>query len=205
MPYPYQSTWLGIPVIICPDDIIWMQEIVWDVKPDLIIETGVAYGGSVLFYSSLLELLSNNGSVIGIDITLDKCQGIENHPLSHRITLIEGSSIDKKVIRKVHKFARGKRVLVCLDSDHSLHHVYNELKAYAPLVSVDSYCVVFATMIEDMPAEMIPENASWRKGNNPKIAIDKFLENNKNFKLETKYKKELYFSAVSGGILKRCA
>ena len=135
--YTYNFSWMGRPIIQAPQDIIAMQEIIWKIKPDLIIETGIAHGGSLIFAASMLELLGEDGEVIGIDIDIRKHNRteIENHPMFNRITLIEGSSIDKDVVKKVHETAKTKkRVLLILDSDHTHGHVLQELELYSPLV-----------------------------------------------------------------------
>lgn len=189
--YPYNFTWLGRPIIQLPQDILALQEIVWAVRPDLIIETGIAHGGSLILSASLLALLDicefgeataapNSGKprrVIGVDIDIraHNREALNSHPLRRRLELVEGSSIDTGVIERVRREASGhERILVCLDSNHTHEHVLQELEAYAPLVSVDSYCVVFDTAIEDMPDGMFPDRP-WRKGDNPKTAVREFL------------------------------
>ena len=158
--YSYHFTWLGRPIIQFPQDMIAMQEIIWQVKPDLIVETGLAHGGSLIFYASMLELLGSNGQVLGIDIDIREHNRveIEKHSMFKRITMIEGSSIDKDVAKQVHNFARDKKeILVVLDSMHTHDHVLRELELYSPLVTKDSYLVVFDTVIEDMPADFFPD------------------------------------------------
>lgn len=209
--YSYNFSWLGRPIIQYPQDIVAMQEIIWDVKPDLIIETGIARGGSLIFYASLLELLAIcegfEGEVVGIDIDIRPYnrKAIEAHPLFRRITMIEGSSISEEVIRQVHDFARNKqRVLVCLDSMHTHDHVIAELEAYAPLVSVGSYCVVFDTVIEDMPEDAFPDRP-WGKGNNPKTAVWEFLKNHPEFEIDKSIENKLLITVAPDGYLKRIA
>src|SRR5450759_1002989 len=163
--YTYNFSWLGRPIIQLPQDIIAMQEIIWSVKPDLIIETGIAHGGSLIFSASMLELNAacggpQNAEVLGVDIDIrvHNREAIEAHPMAKRISMIQGSSVGPDIIEQVKAKAAGKqRVLVCLDSNHTHDHVLAELEAYAPLTSVGSYCVVFDTVIEDMPAEMFPD------------------------------------------------
>ena len=180
--YSYHFSWMGMPIIQNPQDIIAMQEILWRVKPDLVIETGVARGGSLIFFASMLEILSHcggaqNASVIGIDIDIREHnrEAIISHPLSKRISLIQGSSVDPLIISNVYEKASSfKNILVCLDSNHSHEHVLKELQNYAPLVSKNSYCVVFDTIVEDLPKGTI-KNRPWDKGNNPKTAVIEFL------------------------------
>jgi len=202
--YSYNFSWMGRPIIQYPQDIIAMQEIIWNVKPDLIIESGIAHGGSLIFYASMLELIGVEGTVIGIDIDIRKHnrREIEKHPMFKRITMIEGSSIDNSVIEKVRRFAQGKkRVLVCLDSLHTHDHVLRELEAYSPLVSPGSYCVVFDTIVEDLPDEYSADRP-WRKGNNPKTAVWKFLEGNNRFVIDKEIENKLLITVCPDGYLK---
>ena len=202
--YSYNFSWMGRPIIQYPQDIIAMQEIIWNIKPDLIIETGIAHGGSLIFYASMLKLLGRKGKILGIDIDIrdHNCREIENHPMSKWITMIEGSSVDNTTIDQVHKFAQGKkRVLVCLDSLHTHDHVLRELEAYSPLVTRGSYCVVFDTIIEDIPDEYSADRP-WGKGNNPKTAVWKFLANNKNFIVDKEIENKLLVTVCPDGYLK---
>ena len=180
--YSYNFSWLGRPIIQYPQDIVAMQEIIWSVQPDLIIETGIAHGGSLIFSASMLELNAACGGpkdaeVLGIDIDIraHNREAIVAHPMARRISMIQGSSIAPDVVAKVHTKAAGKRsVLVCLDSNHTRDHVLAELLAYAPLTTVGSYCVVFDTLIEDMPHDAYPDRP-WAPGNNPKTAVFEYL------------------------------
>ena len=189
--YSYNFSWLGRPIIQYPQDIVAIQELIWRVRPDLIIETGVAHGGSVVLNASMLALLeycqarSGQGTdcvpgerrVIGIDIDIRQHNraAIEAHPLSHKIELIEGSSTAEDVISSVRERARHHhRIMVLLDSNHTHEHVLAELEAYAPLVSEDSYCVVFDTVIERLPEEVFHDRP-WRRGNSPLTAVQLFL------------------------------
>ena len=184
--YSYNFSWMGRPIIQYPQDIIAMQEIIWHVKPDLIIETGIAHGGSLIFYASMLELTGGEGKVLGIDIDIREHnrREIEKHPMFKRITMIEGSSVDESVIEKVRKCAQGKkRVLVCLDSLHTHDHVLRELEAYSLLVTRGSYCVVFDTIVEDLLDEY-SKDRPWGKGNNPKTAVRAFLKKNDRFVID---------------------
>ena len=179
--YSYNFSWMGRPIIQYPQDMIAMQEIIWELKPDLIIETGIAHGGSLIYYASLLELLSvsgyGDGKIIGIDIDIRKHNRveIESHPMFKRIEMIEGSSIASNIIDQIKEYARDKnKILVILDSNHTHEHVLAELEAYAPLVTPGSYCVVFDTLIEDTPKELITDRP-WGKGDSPKTAVWEYL------------------------------
>ena len=181
--YVYNFHWLGIPIIQIPQDIQALQEIIWETKPDLIIETGVAWGGSLVFSASMLALLEScgqieKGEVVGVDIDIrsHNRQALESHPLSRKITLIEGSSIDQAIIDQVHAVAaRHTRIMVCLDSNHTHDHVLAELEAYGPLVSPGCYCMVGDTIIEDAPEGMTAQRP-WGKGNSPKTAVFEYLQ-----------------------------
>ena len=203
--YMNNFSWLGRPLIQLPSDAMAMQEIIWAVKPDLIIETGVAHGGSVVLSASLLELLGH-GEVLGIDIDIrpHNRQAIEAHPLARRISLIEGSSTDPKVVAQVRERAAGKaRVMVCLDSNHTHEHVLAELEAYAGLVSVDSYCIVFDTFVEDMPADHVWTDRPWGKGNNPKTALREWLQRHPEFEIDHSIENRLLVTSAPDGFLRR--
>ncbi len=203
--YTYNFSWLGRPIIQFPQDMIAMQEIVWQVKPDLIIETGIAHGGSLIFYASILELLGNNGEALGIDIDIREHNlvEIEKHPMFKRISMIEGSSVDKNIAKQVHDFAKDKKqILVVLDSMHTHDHVLKELEFYSPLVTKGSYLVVFDTAIEDMPEDFFPDRP-WGKGNNPKTAVWEFLKNNKHFEIDKMIGNKLLITVAPSGYLKR--
>jgi cephalosporin hydroxylase len=202
--YSYNFSWMGRPIIQYPQDIIAMQEIIWHVKPDLIIETGIAHGGSLIFYASMLELLGGEGKVLGIDIDIREHnrREIEKHPMFKRITMIEGSSVDERVIETVRKYAQGKkRVLVCLDSLHTHDHVLRELEAYSLLVTRGSYCVVFDTIVEDLLDEY-SKDRPWGKGNNPKTAVREFLKKNDRFVIDKKIENKLLITVAPEGYLK---
>jgi len=203
--YSYNFSWMGRPIIQFPQDILAMQELIWSIKPNLIIETGIARGGSLIFYASMLELLGEDGIVLGIDIDIRQHNRveIEQHPMFKRITMIEGSSIDAETAEQVHMLAEGKkRVLVVLDSNHTHEHVAKELEYYAPLVSVDSYIVVFDTVIEDMPSDFFPDRP-WGKGNNPKTAVDEFLKTTDQFIVDEEISNKLLISVAPRGYLRR--
>jgi len=202
--YPYHFTWLGRPIIQYPQDIIGLQELMWKIKPDLIIETGIARGGSLIFSASILEMIGK-GKVIGIDVEIRKQNKIEiqKHSLFKRIIMLEGSSLDEKIVKKVYRFARGKKkILLLLDSFHTHDHVLRELNLYSNLIRKDNYILVFDTIIEDMPKNTFP-NRPWGKGNNPKTAVKEFLKINKNFKLDRKMEEKLLITSCPNGLLKR--
>lgn len=208
--YSYHFEWLGRPIIQYPQDMIAMQEIIWSVQPNLIIETGIAHGGSLIFFAAMLELNAVCGgpadaAVLGVDIDIraHNRKAIENHPLAKRISMIQGSSIAPDVIELVKSKVAGKqRVLVCLDSNHTHDHVLAELKAYAPLTSVGSYCVVFDTVIEDMPPEMFPDRP-WGPGNNPKSAVWEWLRSHPEFQIDESIHNKLLITVAPDGFLKR--
>jgi cephalosporin hydroxylase len=212
--YSYNFSWLGRPIIQYPQDIVAMQELIFTVQPDLIIETGIAHGGSLILYASLLELNAmcggqQNFSVLGIDIDIraHNREAIEAHPIFQRghITMLEGSSIDADMVAKVHKFAAPyKRIMVLLDSNHTHEHVFSELTAYAPLVSVDSYCVVFDTVIENMAADAYPDRP-WGKGNNPMTAAGAYLASHPEYVCDEMMDSKLLISVAPKGFLKRIA
>jgi len=218
--YSYHFDWLGRPIIQFPQDIMAMQEIIWTVKPDLIIETGIAHGGSLVFSASMLALLDlcdavnakkcinpleSSRKVLGIDIDIraHNRSAIEAHPLSSRIQMIEGSSIDPIVIQMVQDIASSyTKILVCLDSNHTHDHVLAELHAYAPLTSRDSYCVVFDTVVEDMPKSMFPDRP-WGPGNNPKTAVYQYLKTHPEFTIDKQVDHKLLITVAPDGYLKR--
>lgn len=202
--YSYNFSWLGRPIIQFPQDIVAMQEIIWRVKPDLIIETGIAHGGSLIFWSSMLQLLGGDGRVIGIDIAIRprNREELEQHPLFSRITLVEGSSVDAVIVDRVRTLAAGRRrVMVVLDSNHAHDHVLKELQLYSPLVCRGSYLVVFDTIVEEMPDDFAA-GRPWGKGNNPKTAVREFLKHNDRFEVDVEVERKLLLSVAPGGYLK---
>ena len=208
--YSYNFSWMGRPIIQYPQDIIAMQELIWSIKPDLIIETGIAHGGSLIFSAAMLELNAVCGGpadaeVLGVDIDIrsHNKQAIEAHPMAKRISMIQGSSIAPEIIAQVKDKAKNRqKILVCLDSNHTHEHVLAELNAYAKLTSVDSYCVVFDTLIEEMPAEAYPDRP-WGPGNNPRTAVWEFLKSNKQFQIDKNIDNKLLISVAPDGYLKR--
>ena len=230
--YMYNFDWLGRPIIQTPIDMIAMQELIWNIKPDLIIETGIAHGGSLVMSASMLALLdyceavelgqtldpkATKRRVLGIDIDIraHNRAAIEAHPMAHRIDMLQGSSISTEMIDQVHGIAsQYKKILVCLDSNHTHEHVLAELEAYAPLVSIDSYCCVFDSIVEDMPADMFPDRP-WAPGNNPKTAVREYLKllkhNGRNasdgeplvFEIDKAIENKLLLTVAPDGYLKR--
>lgn len=208
--YSYNFSWLGRPIIQYPQDMIALQEVIWDVKPDMIIETGIAHGGSLIFSASMLILLEacgeiEDGKVLGIDIDIREHnrKAIEAHPMSKKITMFQGSSIDEEMIARVHEFAKkGKKILVILDSNHTHDHVLAELRAYAHLASVGSYCCVFDTLIEDMPKGSYPDRP-WNKGDNPKTAVWEYLKECDDFEIDKTIENKILITVAPDGYLKR--
>jgi len=218
--YSYNFNWLGRPAIQLPNDAWAMQELIWQIKPDLIIETGIAHGGSLVFSASqlaqldlceaigagtMLDPMKSRRKVLGIDIDIraHNRAAIEAHPMASRIKMIQGSSIAPEIIEQVTEIASGyKTILVCLDSNHTHEHVLAELEAYAPLTSVGSYCVVFDTIIEDMPKEMFP-NRPWGPGNNPKTAVWEYLKTHPEFGIDKSIQHKLLITVGPDGYLKR--
>jgi cephalosporin hydroxylase len=218
--YTYNFRFLGRPIIQYPQDMTAMQELIWEVKPDLIIETGIAHGGSIIMSASMLALLDmceaielgavlnpkkSKRRVLGLDIDIRQHnrEAIEAHPMSSRIQMIQGSSIAPEVIEQVKAVAKNyQRVLVCLDSNHTHDHVLAELVAYAPLTSVGSYCVVFDTIVEDMPKAMFPDRP-WGPGDNPKTAVREYLKTHPEFEIDKSIDHKLLISVAPDGYLKR--
>ncbi|MBP1063759.1 cephalosporin hydroxylase [Bradyrhizobium japonicum] len=208
--YSYHFEWMGRPIIQYPQDILAVQEIIWSVKPDLIIETGIAHGGSLIFSASMLELNAISGGpkdaeVLGIDIDIraHNRAAVEAHPMARRISMIEGSSVAPEVIAAVRAKAAGKRsVLVMLDSNHTYDHVIAELDAFAHLATIGSYCIVFDTVIEDMPADAFADRP-WGRGNNAKTAVFEFLERHPEFEIDKSIQHKLLVTVAPDGYLKR--
>ncbi|CAN5530874.1 cephalosporin hydroxylase family protein [soil metagenome] len=203
--YSYHFSWMGRPIIQFPQDIVAMQEIIWKIKPDLIFETGIAHGGSLIFSASMLELIGGDGQVLGVDIDIREHNRmeIEKHSMMKRITMIQGSSIDKDVANKVYEIARNKKnILVILDSNHTGDHVEKELELYSGLVSLNSYLLVYDTIVEDMPADFVVDRP-WGLGNNPKTAVHKFLHQNQNFIIDREIQDKLQITVAPDGYLKR--
>ena len=218
--YSYNFSWHGRPIIQYPQDIMAMQEIIWKVRPDLIIETGIAHGGSLIFSASMLAQLDlcdaiesgemfdtrvSKRKVLGLDIDIraHNRDAIEAHPMASRIQMIQGSSIAPEIVAEIKTIAANyKRILVCLDSNHTHDHVLAELEAYAPLTSVGSYCVVFDSVLEDMPKELSFDRP-WGPGNNPKTAVWKYLESHQEFEIDSAIQDKLLVTVAPDGYLKR--
>ena len=218
--YSYNFSWMGRPIIQFPQDMAAMQEIIWEVKPDLIIETGIAHGGSLIMNASLLAMLDYCDAiekselldpkkpkrrVLGIDIDIREHNrlAIEAHPMSNRIDMIQGSSIAPEIISQVKSYAKDyNRILISLDSNHTHDHVLAELKAYAPLTSKESYCVVFDTVVEDMPKVLFGDRP-WGPGDNPKTAVWEYLKTHSEFEIDKSIQNKLLITVAPDGYLKR--
>jgi cephalosporin hydroxylase len=204
--YSYNFSWLGRPIIQYPQDMIAMQEIIWDIKPDLIIETGIAHGGSLIFYASILELIGK-GEVLGIDIDIREYnrKEIEEHPMFKRIKMIQGSSIDPAIVAEVKDHTEGKQtILVTLDSNHTHEHVLAELKMYSSFVTLNSYIVVYDTIVEKLPQDYISRNIRpWGIGDNPWTALNTFIGENPHFEIDQSINNKLLISVAPDGYLKR--
>lgn len=202
--YTYNFRWLGRPIIQFPQDMIALQEIIWDYRPDVIVETGIAHGGSLVFHASMLELIGGEGRVIGIDIDIraHNRRAIEAHPMFRRISLVEGSSVDPETARRVHALAGDRsRALVILDSNHTHEHVLAELRLYASMVRPGGYLVVLDTVVEDVPAEL-HAGRPWGPGNNPKTAVRAFLHENDRFEIDAAIHDKLQITVAPDGYLK---
>ncbi|OBE94535.1 cephalosporin hydroxylase family protein [Mycobacterium sp. 852002-10029_SCH5224772] len=220
--YSYNFAWMSRPIIQYPQDMVAMQELIWRVRPDLIIETGIAHGGSLIFSASMLALLDmaeaieagvtldpakSNRRVVGVDIDIraHNRMAIEAHPMASRIQMIQGSSIAPDVVAQVNEIAaKYERVLVCLDSNHTHDHVLAELEAYAPLTSVGSYCVVFDTIVEDVPGDLSADRP-WGPGDNPKTAVREYLKSHAEFQIDKNIECKLLITVAPNGYLNRAA
>lgn len=220
--YTYNFSWQGRPIIQYPQDMVAMQELIWSIKPDLIIETGIAHGGSLIFSASMLAQLDmcdaieagvsfnpkeSRRKVLGIDIDIraHNRAAIEAHPMASRIQMIQGSSIAPEIVEHVHAVAANYScILVSLDSNHTHDHVLAELQAYAPLTSEGSYCVVFDTVVEDLPGEMFPDRP-WGTGNNPKTAVWEYLKAHPEFEIDKRIQHKLLITVAPDGFLRRIA
>ena len=202
--YPYNFSWLGVPINQYSQDIVALQEIIWKVKPKAIVETGIAHGGSLILSASLLELIGGDGIVVGVDIDIRSHNRavIETHPLAHRIRMIQGSSIDETVAKQVCDLV-GQRspVVVILDSNHTHDHVRDELKLYSSLVQSGSYLVVFDTVVEFMKEDAFPDRP-WKIGDNPYSAVQEFLKTNSRFQVDQEIEDKLQVTVAPGGWLK---
>ena len=205
--YTYLWTWMGVPIIQLPADIMATQEVIFSAKPDVIVETGVARGGSVIFMASLLEIMGK-GRVVGVDIDIRRHnrETIEQHPMAKRITLIEGPSTDAATLARVRaEIPAGATVMVVLDSDHSRDHVLAELQAYGPMVTKGQYLVVADTVVGHLTEKDAPKERSktWFKGNDPLVALRTYLAQTNRFEVDPIVNGKLIFSSSPGGYL-RC-
>jgi cephalosporin hydroxylase len=203
--WSYQRSWLGLPVIQLPSDVVALQEVIWETRPQLVIETGIARGGSLILYASILELIGE-GSVLGIDIDIraHNRAGIESHPLAHRVRMLEGSSVDQQVLSEARAAAsQVERVMVILDSSHTHEHVLAELRAYAPLVTVGQFLVVADTFVERIPPQAHRPDRPWGPGDNPATALAVWLEETDAFEPDPFVNAKLLLTASPGGYLRR--
>lgn len=201
--YSYHFKWLGRPIIQYPQDIIAIQEIIWKTKPDLIIETGIARGGSLIFLASILDLIGK-GKVVGIDVNLktNNRTALKKHTLHKRIIIINGSSTSPKVFNKIRTIAKNKkRIMVILDSDHRNDHVLKELELYSSLVTKGNYLLALDTIIQDLPSNFF-KHEKWKKGDNPKTAVTTFLQRNNRFKIDYDIEQKLLITVAPSGYLK---
>jgi cephalosporin hydroxylase len=203
--YSYHFSWLGVPIIQFPQDLIALQEIIWSVKPDAVVETGIAHGGSLIFHASMLELIGGNGIAIGVDVDIrpHNRNAIESHPLGRRIRLVQGSSTDERTVCEVERLLVGARKpLVILDSNHTDSHVLSELRLYERFVPTGSYLIVLDTIVDDMPEEFSRDRA-WGPGRGPKAAVRKFLQESDRFAVDEEFNQKLLISVAPDGYL-RC-
>lgn len=202
--YSYNFNWMGVPIIQMPGDLIVFQEIVNKVRPDVIVECGVARGGSILFWSSMLELFHKVGIVIGVDIEIKTHtqEAIKDSMFKHRIKLIEGDSTDVSTLNKVKSLIpKDKKVMIVLDSNHTESHVLKELDLYSQLVSTGSYLIVLDTVIEKLKPE---KNRPWGPGDNPMTAVEKFMKDKSNvFKQDFDLEYKSYLTVAPNGFYER--
>jgi cephalosporin hydroxylase len=202
--YSYRFSWMGRPIIQYPQDIVAMQELIWQLQPDCIVECGIAHGGSLIFYASMLELLGGDRRVVGVDVDIraHNREAILAHPMAKRITMFEGSSIDPAMVARVSEAAsRFERIMVVLDSNHTHDHVLGELRAYSRLVKKGGYLVVFDTVVENMPDEFF-QDRPWRRGNSPMSAVTAFLAENRRFEVDKAFDERLLITVAPSGFLK---
>lgn len=203
--YNYHFNWFGIPTIQFPNDLMVIQEIIYEYKPDIIVETGVAHGGTLLFYASILKLIKKKFSIIGIDILIKKKnkKKILSNQLSKNIKLFETSSDDLDTIQKIKKIVNKKKVIIILDSNHSHNHVLNELNLYSEIIKKNGYLIAMDTTTEFVKKKHINRNRNFSKGNNPFTAVNEFLKKNKNFKIDFYYENKSFITGCFNGFLKK--
>ncbi len=202
--YVYHFSWMGLPIIQMPQDLVALQEIIWETKPDCIIETGIARGGSLIFYAGMQKMMDIQGKVIGVDIDIrpHNRDSIESHFLAKNINLISGSSIDQSTFEQVKELTKdAQSILVILDSMHTHDHVLQELELYTTLVKKGGYCIVLDTIVEDIP-DMLSSQRPWGKGNNPKTAVKEFLTKNTRFEIQSSIEHKLSITSAPDGFLK---
>jgi len=204
--YTYNYTWMGRPIIKFPNDMVIQQELMWELKPDLVIETGIAHGGSIIFTASMMEMMGIDGEVVGIDIDIRTHNRIEieSHPMAKRITMYEGDSVAPNIVEQIRSHTEGKRcIMVVLDSLHSHDHVYKELLAYAPMTSLGSYCVLPDTFIEFFPKGYYSDDRPWDVGNNPYSAMNHYLAETDLFEIDRALTNKAMITETFDGFLKR--
>jgi cephalosporin hydroxylase len=204
--YTYNYTWMGRPIIKFPNDMAIQQELMWELKPDLVIETGIAHGGSIIFTASMMEMMGIDGEVVGVDVDIRKHNrdAIEAHPMMKRITMYEGDSVAPDMVERVTQHAKGKKcVMVILDSLHSHAHVYKELQAYADMVTVGSYCVLPDTVIEFFPKGYYSDTRPWDVGDNPYTAMKQFISEVDHFEVDKSLTNKAMITETIDGYLKR--
>ncbi|HEY3527620.1 MAG TPA: CmcI family methyltransferase [Nocardioides sp.] len=203
--YSYNFTWMGRPIIQYPQDIVALQELIWRIRPQVVLETGIAHGGSLVFSASMLHLLGGEGRVIGIDIDIrsDNRIALDEHPMRSRIDLVEGSSISPETVKQIHEMVGGRSpLLLILDSNHTHAHVLQELRAYSGLVGAGSYVVVLDTVVEVLPGHTYPDRP-WGPGNSPGSAVEAFLAENDRFEVDSELESRIAITTAPGGYL-RC-
>jgi hypothetical protein len=204
--YTYNYSWMGRPIIKFPNDMVIQQELMWELKPDLVIETGIAHGGSIIFTASMMEMMNIDGEVVGIDVDIrpHNRTKIEAHPMMKRITMYEGDSVSDAMVEKVRVHTNGKKcVMVILDSLHSHAHVYKELRSYAPMTTLGSYCILPDTFIEFFPKGYYSETRPWDVGNNPHSAMKQYISETDNFEIDHARTDKAMITETIDGYLKR--
>jgi len=204
--YTYNYSWMGRPIVKYPNDMLIQQELMWMLKPDLIIETGIAHGGSIIFSASMQKMMGIDGEVVGIDIDIrpHNRKLIEEHPMYKNITMFEGNSTDKNFIKKIEEHVTGKKtVMVILDSLHSHQHVYLELQLYSKFVTLGSYCILPDTFIEFFPKGYYSKNRPWDVGDNPYTAMKQFINETDEFEVDKSLTNKAMITETIDGYLKR--